>query len=63
MATEAQVDDLIRKFDTWFQGRPNDPLINSERAIVKTFCWWLEREHGVNLVPQEKEQSNAQEGG
>jgi hypothetical protein len=54
---ENQVDQLLREFDAWFQKKPNDPLIGSEKAILKTFCWFLihEKERSPIPVVEEKE--------
>ncbi len=39
---EEEVDELILAFDPWFQGElKNAPMSGSERAIIKTFCWYL----------------------
>lgn len=43
-ATEAAVDADIRRFDEWFQGLNNDPLIRSEVAIIKTYLHYKLRE-------------------
>ena len=47
MPTEEKVvDERIAKFNEWFQaqgadsGKGNDPLVGSEKAIIKTFLWW-----------------------
>ena len=37
---EETVDKLIGEFDSWFQARGNDPIVHSERAIIKTFCYF-----------------------
>jgi hypothetical protein len=44
LTEEEQADAAIADFDTWFRARGNDPLVGSERAILKTFLWYLE--HG-----------------
>ncbi len=41
MEVEKKVDALISEFDRWFQGKGNDPLVRSEIAAIKTFCWFL----------------------
>ena len=36
---------MILDFDKWFQQRgSNHPLVGPERAILKTFCWYLTHE-------------------
>ena len=43
-AEEQQVDALLGQFDLYFQTElKNEPVIPSERAILKTFCWYLLR--------------------
>ena len=37
---EAEVDEDIREFKAWFRSRGAEPLVNSERAILKTWAWW-----------------------
>lgn len=37
---EKVVDADIESFNKWFQGLGNDPLIKSERAIIKTWLAW-----------------------
>jgi len=38
---EEAVDAELASFDTWFQATlGNGPLVNSERAIVKTYLAW-----------------------
>jgi hypothetical protein len=37
---EGAVDDELKKFDEWFQGLGNDPLVKGERAIIKTYLAW-----------------------
>jgi hypothetical protein len=39
-AHESDVDAEIAAFDTWFQGRGNEALVKSERAILKTYFWF-----------------------
>jgi hypothetical protein len=34
---EAVVDEDVERFNEWFQGLGNGPLVKSERAIVKTY--------------------------
>jgi hypothetical protein len=38
---EEKVNTLINEFDEWFQTKGNDPIVRSERAILKTFFWWV----------------------
>jgi ABC-type Fe2+-enterobactin transport system substrate-binding protein len=40
---EEKADRTIDEFDKWFQGGQNAPLTPPEKAIVKTFFWYLER--------------------
>jgi hypothetical protein len=37
---EKTVDEEIAAFDAWFQSRGNQPLVKSERAILKTYFWY-----------------------
>ncbi len=37
---EKTVDEEIAAFDAWFQSKGNDPLVKSERAILKTYFWY-----------------------
>jgi hypothetical protein len=37
---EPEADALIARFDTWFQSLQNEPLVNQERAMIKTFIAW-----------------------
>lgn len=39
-ALEAAVDKELVAFDEWFQSRGNDPIVRSERAILKTYLWY-----------------------
>lgn len=34
---EADVDEDIKKFDAYFQSLGNDPMVGSEKAIIKTY--------------------------
>ena len=47
---ENKVDSLITDFDAWFQQRGNEGIVRSERAILKTFCWYLTQESERALV-------------
>ena len=41
---EQRVDALVAAFDKWFQSyspQGNEPLVRPERAIIKTFCYYL----------------------
>lgn len=51
MTPEERVDTLITEFDTWFQARENDPLVRSEKAAIKTFCWFLMNVHERSTLP------------
>jgi hypothetical protein len=48
---ETQVDTLINEFDEWFQKETgNEPIVRSERAILKTCFYWLTHKcDGVQL--------------
>jgi hypothetical protein len=48
---EETVDKVIGEFDAWFQAKGNDPIVRSERAIVKTFCWYLMHERTRTKIP------------
>jgi hypothetical protein len=37
---EHAVEEDIRRFDAWFRGLGNDPIVRSEVAILKTYLWW-----------------------
>lgn len=38
---EAAVDEDITRFDEYFQRElGNDPLVKSERAVLKTYLWY-----------------------
>jgi len=39
-AIEAEVDADIAAFDAWFQSLPNDPLVRSEKAAIKTYLFY-----------------------
>lgn len=41
---EEKADKVIDGFDKWFQSGQNAPLTPPEKAIVKTFFWYLEKE-------------------
>jgi hypothetical protein len=43
---EADVDADIAAFDEWFQRLGNEPLLKSEKAMVKTWIWWKVRGTG-----------------
>ncbi len=49
--TEERVDAVLHEFDLWFQGLGNDPLIGPERAIVKTFCYFLVNRKNTTALP------------
>lgn len=48
---EEVVDKLIGEFDAWFQAKGNDPIVKSERAIIKTFSWFLMHEKARTKIP------------
>jgi len=50
---EETVDKLIGEFDSWFQAKGNDPIVHSERAIIKTFCYFLIHEKNRTKIPGE----------
>jgi hypothetical protein len=56
---EETIDKLIGEFDSWFQQRGNDPIVRSETAIIKTFCWYLMHEKNRTAIPgvEKKEES------
>lgn len=37
---EPAVGRDLQKFETWFRGLGNDPLVRSEFAILKTYLYW-----------------------
>ena len=37
---EDAVEQDIRKFEEWFKAKGNDPLVKSEIAILKTYCYY-----------------------
>lgn len=40
MIREHTADETVDAFDAWFQGLGNSPIVNVERAILKTFLFW-----------------------
>lgn len=48
---EQTVDELIKEFDSWFQARNNAPIVRPERAIIKTFCYFLIHEKNRKKIP------------
>jgi hypothetical protein len=65
---EQQVERLIEDFEQWFT-RPvaevrNEPIVRSEKAILKTFLWWvINLRDGVSLpgvVIPTKEKANGE---
>ncbi len=38
---EKEVDEAVARFDQWFRDRGNDPIIRSEKAIIKTFMYFM----------------------
>lgn len=38
---EKESDRELAEFDAWFQSKGNSPLVRSEKAIVKTFLYYL----------------------
>ena len=60
MKAEEQADTLIEEFNAWFQSLPNDPLLPPERAILKTFIYFLGSQKNKTAVPIiEKEEDHA----
>lgn len=67
---EQQVEKLIGEFEDWFTSPRdgvdvrNEPIVRSEKAILKTFAWWLiNLRDGVALpgvVVPVREKTNAQ---
>ncbi len=51
---EVAVDKSIADFDKWFQSLGNDPLVSSERAILKTFLFFE-----LRVVSKETEKSSS----
>src|SRR5581483_9540787 len=51
---EETVDKLIADFDSWFQQRGNEPIVRPERAIIKTFCYFLIHEKNRTKLPGEE---------
>jgi hypothetical protein len=37
---EQVVDQEIEIFEAWFRELGNEPIVRSERAILKTYLWW-----------------------
>jgi hypothetical protein len=37
---EADVEEDLQDFESWFKGLGNDPLVKGEVAILKTYLWW-----------------------
>jgi len=37
---EEEVDGELRLFEEWFKAQGNDPLVRSEKAILKTYFFW-----------------------
>lgn len=37
---EKLVEEDLRMFEAWFRAKGNDPLVRSERAILKTYLWF-----------------------
>jgi hypothetical protein len=54
---ETQVETLIAEFEEWFTSpRPgvdvrNEPIVKSEKAIMKTMFWWLLNIRGGTTLP------------
>lgn len=40
-AVETEVDDSIADFDRWFVSKGNMPMIHGERAIIKTYLYYM----------------------
>ena len=52
MTFEEQVDQLLGEFDQWFQAQQNEPLVHTERAILKTAFWYLKNVREINPIPE-----------
>lgn len=39
-AQKVEVDLDLQEFDKWFQSQGNEPLVNSETAILRTYLYW-----------------------
>lgn len=48
---EERVNTLIGEFDSWFRAKGNDPIVRSEFAIIKTFCYFLAHEKNRTKIP------------
>ena len=62
MEVERQVDAVIDEFDQWFRTLGNDPLVGSERAAIKTFCWALLNGKLQTRLPEASERAAAPSG-
>lgn len=49
---EKRVDSLVTEFEDWFQELGNEPLVRSERAAIKTFCWFLSHQKHKTAIPE-----------
>jgi len=49
---EQRVDQLLSEFDSWFQSKGNEPMSRPERAITKTFCWFLVNVRDRSTIPE-----------
>jgi hypothetical protein len=54
---EQQVEKLIAEFEEWFTSPRdgtdirNEPIVRSEKAIMKTLIWWLLNIRGGTTLP------------
>jgi hypothetical protein len=54
---EQQVENLIGEFEAWFTSPRegidirNEPIVKSEKAILKTMFWWLLNIRGGTTLP------------
>jgi hypothetical protein len=52
MNKEEKADAIIGEFDAWFQTLPNEPLVKSEKAVLKAMLYWADR-NSSNLLLSE----------
>jgi hypothetical protein len=58
---EQVVDEDIKNFEVWFREHLHngDPLVRSEKAILKTYLRWKTRDPSAPVRPSPKEKSDA----
>ena len=52
---EREVDGDLEAFDEWFRSLGNDPMMRSERAILKTFLFFKLKAKGPKDVAKSSE--------